>query len=258
MQCWDNLINTLSCVLFLVGVSHLVRLTQAPYGRYLDLGLSSSSSSMPRMVPARLAWFLQELPSLLVPLMMMTTTANHTESSLGTSLLLGTFCLHYFQRTFVYSVLMRGRPFPLHVMIEAGVFCSLNGFTQSHYLVHCAHYHPTWTSDTRFLIGSTLFLLGMAINVHSDYLLRNLRQPGEVIYKIPKGGLFQYVSGANYFGEIVEWLGYAIATWSLTTFSFAFCSLCFIGRRAFHHHRYYHEKFHNYPRSRKALIPFIF
>uniref|UniRef100_A0A4W5JBL6 Steroid 5-alpha reductase C-terminal domain-containing protein n=1 Tax=Hucho hucho TaxID=62062 RepID=A0A4W5JBL6_9TELE len=90
--CWDNLINTLSCVLFLVGVSHLVRLNQAPYGRYLDLGLSSSS--MPRMVPARLAWFLQELPSLLVPLMMMTTTPNHT----GSSLLLGTFCLHYFQR----------------------------------------------------------------------------------------------------------------------------------------------------------------
>uniref|UniRef100_A0A4W5MAM9 3-oxo-5alpha-steroid 4-dehydrogenase (NADP(+)) n=1 Tax=Hucho hucho TaxID=62062 RepID=A0A4W5MAM9_9TELE len=160
--------------------------------------------------------------------------------------------------TFVYSMLMRGRPFPLHVMLEAGVFCSLNGFAQSHYLVHCAHYHPTWTSDTRFLIGSTLFLLGMAINVHSDYLLRNLRQPGEVVYKIPKGGLFHYVSGANYFGEIVEWMGYAIATWSLTTFSFAFCSLCFIGRRAFHHHRFYHEKFHDYPRSRKALIPFIF
>uniref|UniRef100_A0A4W5MAM3 3-oxo-5-alpha-steroid 4-dehydrogenase C-terminal domain-containing protein n=1 Tax=Hucho hucho TaxID=62062 RepID=A0A4W5MAM3_9TELE len=142
-------------------------------------------------------------------------------------------------RTFVYSMLMRGRPFPLHVMLEAGVFCSLNGFAQSHYLVHCAHYHPTWTSDTLFILpGSTLFLLGMAINVHSDYLLRNLRQPGEVVYKIPKGGLFHYVSGANYFGEIVEWMGYAIATWSLTTFSFAFCSLCFIGRRAFHHHRY--------------------
>ncbi|XP_031654697.1 3-oxo-5-alpha-steroid 4-dehydrogenase 2b [Oncorhynchus kisutch] len=153
---------------------------------------------------------------------------------------------------------MRGRPFPLRVMIEAGVFCSLNGFTQSHYLVHCAHYHPTWTSDTRFLIGSTLFLLGMAINVHSDYLLRNLRQPGEVVYKIPKGGLFRYVSGANYFGEIVEWFGYAMATWSLTTFSFAFCSMCFIGRRAVHHHRYYRETFHDYPRSRRALIPFIF
>ena len=32
-----------------------------------------------------------------------------------------------------------------------------------------------------------LFYVGMAINIHSDYILRNLRKPGEVIYKIPTG-----------------------------------------------------------------------
>lgn len=51
------------------------------------------------------------------------------------------------------------------------------------------------------------------------------------------GGLFQYVSGANYFGEIVEWFGYAVATWSLPTLSFAVFSLSFIGPRAHYHHR---------------------
>ncbi|KAJ7987365.1 hypothetical protein DPEC_G00325730 [Dallia pectoralis] len=254
MDCWAQLIHFLSGVLFIVGVIHLVclRPIQASYGRYL-----SRLSSMPRMVPARLAWFFQELPSLLVPLLMTMMTTSQRESNIGTLLLLGTFCLHYFQRTFVYSLLTRGRPFPLHVMIQGGMFCLLNGFTQSHYLLHCALYNSTWTSDCRFVIGSTLFLLGMAINIHSDHLLRNLRQPGEVVYKIPKGGLFEYVSGANYFGEIVEWLGYAIATWSVTGFSFAFCTLCFIGPRALHHHRYYHKTFKYYPKSRKALIPFI-
>lgn len=29
------------------------------------------------------------------------------------------------------------------------------------------------------------------------------------------GGMFQYVSGANFFGEILEWTGFAIASWSL-------------------------------------------
>ncbi|MGH0164270.1 UNVERIFIED_CONTAM: hypothetical protein FKN15_048165 [Acipenser sinensis] len=108
-----------------------------------------------------------------------------------------------------------------------------------------------------FLVrGGIMFLLGMAINIHSDDILRNLRKPGERNYKIPRGGMFEYVSGANFLGEIIEWFGYALATWSLPALSFAFFTLCSIGPRAYHHHRYYLEKFEDYPKSRKALIPF--
>lgn len=53
------------------------------------------------------------------------------------------------------------------------------------------------------------------------------------------GGMFEYVSGANFFGEILEWCGYALATWSLPTFSFALFTMCSIGPRAYHHHRYW-------------------
>ena len=53
---------------------------------------------------------------------------------------------------------------------------------------------------------------GFCINYHSDHVLRTLRKPGETGYKIPMGGVFRFVSGANFFGEIVEWSGYAIAT----------------------------------------------
>lgn len=45
------------------------------------------------------------------------------------------------------------------------------------------------------------------------------------------------MSGANYLGEIVEWFGYAVATWSLPALAFAVFSLCFIGPRAYYHHR---------------------
>ena len=37
-----------------------------------------------------------------------------------------------------------------------------------------------------------MFLVGMAINVHADSVLRSLRRPGETGYKIPYGNL-QYL-----------------------------------------------------------------
>lgn len=122
-------------------------------------------------------------------------------------------------------------------MVAASFFCCVNGFLQGHYLLHCAHFGDGWTSNYRYQTGLLLFYIGMAINIHSDYILRNLRKPGEVIYRIPKGGLFEYVSGANYLGEIMEWFGYVLSTWSLPTLSFALFSLCFIGPRAYYHHR---------------------
>ncbi|KAF7669113.1 hypothetical protein LDENG_00243180 [Lucifuga dentata] len=123
-------------------------------------------------------------------------------------------------------------------MVAAGLFCSVNGFLQGHYLLHCAQFDDGWPSSYCYKSGLGLFYLGMAINIHSDHILRNLRKPGEVIYRIPTGGLFDYVSCANYLGEIVEWFGFAVATWSFPAVSFAMFSLCFIGPRALYHHRY--------------------
>ncbi|XP_021178393.2 3-oxo-5-alpha-steroid 4-dehydrogenase 2b [Fundulus heteroclitus] len=252
MQCYENVVSYLSYGMLLAGLAHLVyhREAQASYGRHMK------RSSPARTVPARVAWFLQEMPALLMPLLLM--QLSHRYSAMGRALLLKTFCLHYFQRTFVYSLLTRGQPFPLSVMASAAVFCSLNGFLQGHYLLHCAHFDDQWSTGCRYIIGLLVFYTGMAINVHSDHILRNLRKPKEIVYAIPAGGLFEYVSGANYFGEIVEWCGYAIATWSLPAFAIAVFSLCFIGPRAFYHHRFYKEHFEEYPKFRKALIPFIF
>ena len=55
----------------------------------------------------------------------------------------------------------------------------------------------------------------MFVNIDSDRRLRNLRSKSaeklENGYKIPFGGFFEYISAANYFGEIVEWWGFALA-----------------------------------------------
>lgn len=252
MQCYEILVQFFSCLLAFLGALYFYRQTsvQTPYGRYVDL------FKRPMMVPAKLAWFSQELPSFLVPFLLWYKADG--QLSIVKTVLLMMFCAHYFQRTFIYALLTRGRPSPLQIVIFAVIFCTINGFFQGYYMVSCAEYDDAWLADIRLILGGIMFLLGMAINIHSDAILRNMRKPGERNYKIPRGGMFEYVSGANFLGEIIEWFGYALATWSLPALSFAFFTLCSIGPRAYHHHRYYLEKFEDYPKSRKALIPFVF
>ncbi|XP_077352334.1 3-oxo-5-alpha-steroid 4-dehydrogenase 2b isoform X1 [Festucalex cinctus] len=250
MYCNKDLLNYLSFGIVLAGLLQLYhhKKTQTSYGRH------RKHTPHTRLVPARLAWFFQELPAILIPLLLMLTSDK--PYSVGKMLLLGTFCLHYFHRTFIYSLLIRGQPYPLNVMMGAVMFTSANGFLQGYYLLHCAQLDE-WKTGFCFKIGLLLFYTGMAINTHSDYVLRSLREKGEVIYKVPKGGLFEYVSAPNYFGEIIEWFGYAIATRGLPSLSFFVFTTCFIGPRAFYHHRFYKGKFQNYPKSRKALLPFL-
>ncbi len=92
----------------------------------------------------------------------------------------------------------------------------------------------------------------------TDQLLIHLRKPGETGYKIPTGGMFNYITGANFFGEIVEWTGFAIASCSPPATVFALFSAAYLGMRAWHHHKYYLSKFEDYPRARKIILPFLF
>uniref|UniRef100_H3C8C0 3-oxo-5-alpha-steroid 4-dehydrogenase C-terminal domain-containing protein n=1 Tax=Tetraodon nigroviridis TaxID=99883 RepID=H3C8C0_TETNG len=106
--------------------------------------------------------------------------------------------------------------------------------------------------------GSVLWFIGWLVNIHSDHILRNLRQPGESGYKIPTGGMFEYVSGANFLGEITEWVGFALAGHSVHSVAFAIFTAVVLASRAVAHHKWYLVKFENYPKKRRALIPFLF
>ncbi|CAI9730469.1 3-oxo-5-alpha-steroid 4-dehydrogenase 1-like [Octopus vulgaris] len=55
----------------------------------------------------------------------------------------------------------------------------------------------------QFIAGCILFFIGMAINIHSDHILRTLRKPNETGYKIPQGGMFKYLHSSQVlFAEI--------------------------------------------------------
>lgn len=152
---------------------------------------------------------------------------------------------------------------PLSVMLSALFFCTWNGYLQSRHLTNLSCDEASLATDARssqphFYIGVVLFFAGWAANYHSDDILRNLRKPGETGYKIPHGGLFEFVSGANFAAETLEWIGFAVASNTLPAWTFAIFTFCNVGPRAVAHHRWYQAKFKEaYPAKRKAFVPFL-
>lgn len=100
----------------------------------------------------------------------------------------------------------------------------------------------------------------MAINIHSDYIIRNLRKPGDTAHYIPKGGMFRYVSSANYFGEFIEWCGFAILTWSWAGAVFALWTFANLAPRAVSINKRYRKEFGSKfaDLKLKAIIPGIY
>jgi len=141
------------------------------------------------------------------------------------------------------------------------LFNIVNTYLQGRWLFSFApdtRYTLAWLQDPRFIIGIIIFYSGYIINKVSDNTLRNLRSPGQKGYRIPGGGLFEYVSCPNYLGEIITWTGWALATWSFAGIFFVVWSVANLGPRAWSSHHWYKKTFPDYPPKRKALIPYIF
>lgn len=214
----------------------------APYGRYYRQGWGPSLSS-------RVGWVIMESPS--VFLFAAVWLAN---PAFGDPLVvaLGLLWLtHYVQRTFVFTALIKGgKP---HAVLTVGMAIFFN-------VLNAAGNAGSFTArgfDLPFFVGAAIFLGAMALNLHSDHVLRNLRGPGETGYKIPTRGAFAWVSAPNYLGELLEWVGFAIAAQTLAAWAFAAFTFANLAPRAVANHRWYRETFPDYPKSRKALIPFV-
>ncbi|KAI9506791.1 3-oxo-5-alpha-steroid 4-dehydrogenase-domain-containing protein [Coemansia spiralis] len=75
---------------------------------------------------------------------------------------------------------------------------------------------------------------------------------------IPYGSLFSFVSCPHFFCELAEWAGFALASGSPAAWAFVLNILCNLAPRAYFIHRWYIGTFAVYPKSRKAIIPFVF
>ncbi|XP_028410157.1 3-oxo-5-alpha-steroid 4-dehydrogenase 1-like [Dendronephthya gigantea] len=252
----ERLVNYCAWLVIATGVVSIISgyFLATPYGRYSREGWGFG-------IDARLAWFLQESPSFIIPCSLLWFNDGRMVlmSLQPNTAVLSMFLIHYFRRSFIYPLWIKNTAStPFFIFLSAFFFCSLNGYMQGQYHLYLAHYPEDWFQSYQFIFGCLIFLSGFAMNLYFDYIITNLRKPGETGHKIPRGGLFEYVSCPNFFGEIVEWGGYALASSSFVAFAFFFNTFIQLGVRAFYHHRFYHKKFEDYPKNRKAVIPFVF
>ena len=236
--------------LALITFSTLFFIT-APYGRHVRRGWGPS-------IKNKVGWVAMEAPAALVfAACFFLGRETHTAVALVLAML---WEVHYVYRAFIYPLSLRGREqrMPLAVVGMAVVFNSVNGYLNGRHLFTFSGGYPlSWLTDPRFVVGTILFAFGLLINRRADRTLRNLRQPGDSGYRIPEDGMYRWVSCPNYLGEIGEWFGWAIATWSLPGLAFAVWVAANLIPRARAHHAWYQEQFSDYPPGRKALLPHV-
>ena len=226
----------------------------AAYGRYGE----RRAAALGPAVNVKVGWMIQGSPSV-IAFAIFFALGKYAANMLPL-IFLALWQMHYLQRTYIFPLRIRGtrRTLTLSTIAIAMLFYIISGYLNGRYLTQFSDgYSSGWLTDPRFIIGVIAFFTGMALNLHSDNILRNLRKPGETSYKIPHGGMFKFVSCGNYFGEIIQWCGWAIATWSLPGLFFCVWTAANLAPRAISHHRWYLNRFPEYPKKRKALIPFM-
>jgi len=222
----------------------------APYGRHNRPGWGPS-------IPHLLGWVLMESPALLVFLGVY--LAGDHRADAFPLVCLALWQIHYLNRTvvFPFRVKSKGKRMPLLIVALAATFNTANAYINARWVSHLGEYGADWLTSAPFVIGIIVFVVGAGINHHSDHILFNLRKPGETGYVIPRGGLYRYVSAPNYLGELIEWIGWAILTWSMAGLVFALFTASNLLPRAVANHRWYQETFPDYPPERRAVIPFL-
>ncbi|XP_047507073.1 probable very-long-chain enoyl-CoA reductase art-1 [Pieris napi] len=125
--------------------------------------------------------------------------------------------------------------------------------------------HPLYTAPSNIcvyvgLVGFTICELG---NLSIHILLKNLRPPGTKVRRIPVpdsnpfSQLFNFVSCPNYTYEFGSWLFFTILTKCAPAGIFAVVGLYQMSVWALGKHRNYKKEFSDYPKGRKAILPFM-
>jgi very-long-chain enoyl-CoA reductase len=124
------------------------------------------------------------------------------------------------------------------------------------YLIGWLNQNPVPAMDVWFALGLLIFLAGLAGNFYHHKLLADLRQ-GTFDYFIPKKGWFEYTACPHYLFEIFIWLGIALLSRHLLSWLVLLFVISYLSARAIRTLDWYRKRFPDFPKDRKAILPFV-
>ena len=247
-----NTFYILSTIWVVIAIGTFIYLffESAPYGRHIKKGWGLN-------IPTRVGWIVMESPCVILMIAYGLIVRDQLQTVHEVFLLI--WLSHYIHRTFIYPFVIEitNPKMPISIAASAFFFNIINVSIQAFGIFYYTQYSDVWLSSSTFIFGLSFFLLGMYINIKSDYIMIALKKSKGDGYHIPNSFLYKYLSAPNYFGEIIEWIGWAILTWSISGVVFLIWVIANLFPRALAHHKWYKSKFENYPKNRKAIIPGI-
>ncbi len=233
---------------------------QTPYGRF-------GSDKWGIALNPKFGWWLMEIPATVVFLWFFLRSPNAGQPM---ALILGAIWLiHYGNRGWFFPLSIRvasnrKSTFSISIVLSGMFVTSIHAYMNASWFTGLGeHLTTAWLADPRFWIGLLIYYSGFALILHSEWVVRNLRPRRPAAgdstpdYRIPYGGGYRLVSSPTYLGELTAWTGFAIMTWGLPGLVILLISAGNLIPRAIATQKWYQEKFPDYPRERKAVIPYV-
>jgi len=261
-------------------------LSDAQFGRFATDSIFSMNGI--------LGWIIMELPSPIALVYAFTKAPLIGPGALPPTapqlLLAALFLAHYANRALISPLRTPSRSTSHVSVVLGGIwYNTTNGLLMGSYLR--SDMARSFLSDAfdrpLFWGGVIVWFAGLLGNIIHDEVLLNIRRKAKAKgkanstdgatkkqgqhYAVPHGYLYKYVSYPNYFCEWVEWAAFVVAAAPpppLTSFSsllqnisppwlFLLSEVAFMLPRALKGHQWYHDKFPEYPKGRKVIIPFL-
>ena len=228
-----------------IAVAMVLTRISAPYGRHVRAGWGP-------LFPSAWSWMGMEAVSVIVFLVVFAASPHRGPVAW---LFVGIYATHYGYRSFIYPFLgsSSSTGVPLSVSSMAAGFNVVNGTMVAGALFWSETGPPS--PSLTMALGLVVVVTGFAIHVRSDAILRGLRVENGPGYHVPRGFLYRYISCPNYFGEVLQWAGFAIMAGHMGGWCFAVWTAANLVPRALDHHQWYRSTFADYPPARRAIIP---